>query len=65
MVFHGYEVEFEIYESREGEVRGELLGHMAGIDAFDAKTRWLESQEVQEERCHQINALFYPKGTCS
>jgi len=59
MVFHGdYEVEFEIYESREGEVRGELLGHMAGIDAFDAKTRWVETHQVDDIRYAQIYALF-------
>ena len=59
MVFHGdYEVEFEIYEGREGEVRGELLGYMAGVDAYDAKTRWTEAHEVSAERYIQIYALF-------
>ena len=32
MVFHGdYEVDFEIYEKRDGDWRSQLLGHMTGI----------------------------------
>ena len=59
MVFHAdYEVEFEIYEGREGEVRGELLGYMVGVDAFDAKTRWVEAHGVSPARYDQINALY-------
>tara|TARA_Y100000593_G_scaffold83601_1_gene157753 strand:+ start:3239 stop:3436 length:198 start_codon:yes stop_codon:yes gene_type:complete len=59
MVFHGdYEVEFEIYEKREGDWRSELLGHMAGISAHDAKTRWVETHDVSPERYDRIIALF-------
>ena len=59
MVFHGdYEVEFEIYETREGEDRGDLLGHMVGIDPYDAKVRWMEAQEVPADKYNQIYALF-------
>ena len=62
MVFHGdYEVEFEIYEAREGEASGKLLGHMAAVDAYDAKTRWVESHEPSDERYHQIYAIFPTK----
>lgn len=62
MVFHGdYEVEFEIYEGREGQDCREFLGYMAGVDAFDAKTRWVEAHQVPEERYHQISALFPPR----
>mgnify|MGYP003138765735 CR=1 FL=1 len=59
MVFHGdYEVEFEIYEKREGDWRSELLGHMAGISAQDAKIRWVEANKVSDERYDKIFALF-------
>jgi len=65
MVFHAdYEVEFEIYETTQDNARHKLLGYMVGISADDAKTRWLESHEAQEERPHQINAL-YPRAACS
>ena len=44
MVFHGdYEVEFEIYEKREGPFGAELLGHMVGISLRDAEARWAEA----------------------
>jgi len=59
MVFHGdYEVEFEIYETREGDWRPHLLGHMPGLSPEDAKTRWVESQQIESARCAQIFALF-------
>ena len=59
MVFHGdYEIEFEIYENPKGTDRRKLLGHMAGVDAFDAKTRWVEAHEASEERYHEIYALY-------
>jgi len=59
MVFHGdYEVEFEIYEARESDVLGNLLGHMAGVDAHDAKVRWVEAHAVPHEKYDQIYALF-------
>mgnify|MGYP003150708558 FL=1 len=62
MVFHGdYEVEFEIYEVGEGEAHGKLLGHMAAVDAYDAKTRWVENYEISDERYHQIYAMFPTK----
>jgi len=61
MVFHGdYEVEFEIYEKREGEACGKLLGHMAAVDAYDAKIRWVEAHEDRPEQYDKIVAL-YPK----
>tara|TARA_R110002020_G_scaffold53950_3_gene150763 strand:- start:691 stop:888 length:198 start_codon:yes stop_codon:yes gene_type:complete len=61
MVFHGdYEVEFEIYQERQGESDDYLLGHMAGVSAFDAKTRWIESHAPYGERYEEIYAL-YPK----
>ena len=64
MVFHAdYEVEFEIYEEREGEARDKLLGYMVGVDAYDAKTQWTETHEACPERCRQIYAL-YPKERC-
>ena len=46
MVFHGdYEVDFEIYEKRDGDWRSQLLGHMTGISPEDAKARpcWLRT----------------------
>ena len=44
MVFHGdYEVDFEIYEKRDGDWRSQLLGHMTGISPEDAKARWMEA----------------------
>ena len=59
MVFHGdYEVEFEIYEARKGEMGDEFLGHMAGVDAYDAKTRWIEAHPTSTEKYTQIYALF-------
>ena len=59
MVFHGdYEVEFEIYEKRDGDWRSELLGHMMGISALDAKIRWVEAHNVAAERYDRIFALF-------
>jgi hypothetical protein len=61
MVFHGdYEVEFEIYETREGDRRPELLGHMVGVNSQDAKIRWVEAHEITSERFDQIMAV-YPK----
>ena len=60
MVFHGdYEVEFEIYEDREGEIRGEPLSCMVAVNTFDAKTRWMEMYRAPLERYDQIN-VFYP-----
>ncbi len=59
MVFHGdYEVEFEIYEKRAGDWRSELLGYMIGINAQDAKIRWVEAHNVAAERYDRIFALF-------
>jgi len=58
MVFHGdYEVEFEIYEKREGDWRSELLGRMVGINSGDAKARWMEAHEISNERCDRIQAV--------
>tara|TARA_Y100000310_G_scaffold338812_1_gene429543 strand:- start:336 stop:536 length:201 start_codon:yes stop_codon:yes gene_type:complete len=63
-VFHGdYEVEFEIYEMREGKVRGKLLGHMAGITPYDAKVRWMENHEASDEKYNEIYALFPKEET--
>tara|TARA_B100000029_G_scaffold330209_1_gene322522 strand:+ start:16749 stop:16943 length:195 start_codon:yes stop_codon:yes gene_type:complete len=43
MVFHGdYEIEFEIYKTNQGTILSELLGHMVGLTAEDARERWLE-----------------------
>jgi len=59
MVFHGdYEIEFEIYETRKNKGRDKLLGHMVGVDAYDAKTRWAEAHVLPDEKCAQIYALF-------
>ena len=50
MVFHGdYEVDFEIYEKRDGDWRSQLLGYMTGISPEDAKERWMEVHEISEE----------------
>ena len=62
MVFCGdYEVEFEIYEMAEGSTSGSFLGHMVGVDPYDAKVRWVENHEISSERFNQIYALF-PKN---
>ncbi len=59
MVFHGdYEVDFEIYEKREGDWRSKLLGHMPGVNALDAKLRWVEAHETPHEKFDKIHALF-------
>jgi hypothetical protein len=59
MVFHGdYEVEFEIYEQKEGDWRSHLLGYMPGADALDAKLRWVEANETPPEQFDKIVALF-------
>ena len=64
MVFHGdYEIEFEIYEKREDDWRSELLGYMAGVSAYDAKTRWVEAHQISPERCERSVALF-PVEVC-
>jgi len=48
MVFHGdYEIEFEIYETKKNSICTELLGHMVGLTAEDAKQRWLEAHGKQ------------------
>ena len=58
MVFHGdYEVDFEIYEQREGDWRSQLLGHIAGINSEDAKARWMEAHETSTERTNRIHAV--------
>ena len=58
MVFHGdYEVDFEIYEKREGDWRSKLLGHMAAINPEDAKARWIRAHEMSEERNARIHAV--------
>jgi len=61
MVFHGdYEVEFEIYETRESDRGPEFLGHMVGVSSQDAKIRWVETHEITSERFDQIVAV-HPK----
>jgi hypothetical protein len=58
MTFHGdYEAEFEIYEKVEDDWRSRFLGHMVGIDAFDAKARWMEAHKVEYHRYNKIFAL--------
>jgi len=58
MVFHGdYEVEFEIYETKNGEIWPCLVGHMAGVTAGDAKIRWLEEHQVPPQEENKIIAL--------
>lgn len=58
MVFHGdYEVDFEIYESRESDWRSQLLGHIAGISPEDAKRRWMQAHEISDERFDRIQAI--------
>jgi hypothetical protein len=58
MVFHAdYEIEFEIYKTREGTIRSELLGHMIGITADEAKTRWAETQGLSEDEEQRIIAV--------
>ena len=50
MVFHGgYEKEFDIYKRKEGETRGQLLGHMAAISTSHAKARWIRAHEGEQE----------------
>ena len=59
MVFHGdYEVEFEIYEKAEGDWHSKLLGHVAGVTALDAKTRWMEAHQIEDYKYEKIFALF-------
>jgi hypothetical protein len=59
MVFHAdYEIEFEIYEQKEGDWRSKLLGHMVGTDATEAKLRWVENHPDVSRRLHKIYALF-------
>mgnify|MGYP001450839125 CR=1 FL=1 len=58
MVFHAdYEIEFEIYKTREGTIRSEFLGHMAGINPDDAKTRWVEAQHLTPDEEQRIIAV--------
>ena len=58
MVFHGdYEVDFEIYEKREGDWRSQLLGHMAGLNPEDAKARGIEAHEISIDRLDRIHAV--------
>jgi len=57
MVFHGdYEIEFEIYEQKEGDGRPRLLGRMPGLDPADAKERWVEDHNVSADRRPKIFA---------
>ena len=59
MVFHAdYEVEFEIYEKREGDWRSKLLGYMVGVNPDDAKTRWVAAHAPSPERAQRIDALY-------
>tara|TARA_Y100000310_G_C20511250_1_gene728981 strand:- start:374 stop:571 length:198 start_codon:yes stop_codon:yes gene_type:complete len=58
MAFHGYEVEFEIYETTEDNARHKFLGYMAGISAYDAKTRWTEAHQSSLEEEERIAALY-------
>tara|TARA_R110001583_G_scaffold12246_2_gene54508 strand:- start:156 stop:353 length:198 start_codon:yes stop_codon:yes gene_type:complete len=58
MAFHGdYEVDFEIYEQREGDWRSRLLGHMVGLNPEDAKARWVETHEIPPDRNNLIHAI--------
>jgi len=58
MVFHGdYEVDFEIYEKREGDWRSQLLGHVSGVNPEDAKARWMEAHEISTDRTNRIHAV--------
>ena len=55
MVFHSdYEVGFEIYEKREGDWCSRLLGHMAGINSDDPKTRRMEAHEISTARPEHV-----------
>ena len=61
MVFHGdYEIEFEIYQAplNEGEWRYKKLGHMSGINAQEAKTRWVEKNGLTPEEETDIVVLY-------
>ena len=59
MVFHGdYEVDFEIYEKRDGDWRSQLLGHMTGVSPEDAKAAVDgSSHEISDERNQRIHAV--------
>jgi len=60
MVFEAdYEIDFEIYERRRDcwNACGQLLGHMVGSDAEDAKARWAETYGLSLERQNEIIAL--------
>ena len=58
MVFHSdYEVDFEIYEKREGDWRSQLLGHITGLNPADAKARWVETHQISAPRRVRIHAV--------
>jgi len=58
MVFHGdYEIEFEIYDTREGDVWPKLVGYMTGINAGGAKIRWVEEHHILPQEENKIIAL--------
>jgi|TARA_Y100000034_G_scaffold108020_1_gene138081 hypothetical protein len=58
MVFHGdYEIEFEIYKTKDNSIESELLGHMVGLTADDAKTRWVEAHGKCDTDNSQIVAV--------
>lgn len=61
MVFHGdYEVEFEIYEipKEEGEWRYRKLGRMPGLNAQEAKNRWIEQNSLTADQVDDIVVLY-------
>ena len=50
MGFHGdYELQFEIYKTKDGADQFELLGHMVGIDEEDARIRWAQAHYLSLE----------------
>ena len=61
MVFHSdYEIEFEVYEipKKEGEWRYKKLGYMSGLNAQEAKNRWIEQNSLTVEQSDDIVVLY-------
>lgn len=59
MVFHGdYEIQFEIFEYPGNNKERKHLGHMPGVNAQDAKFRWVESHQVSADRYDKIFAIY-------
>ena len=66
MVFHGdYEIDFEIYEQREGDWRSRLLGHMASTLKMQKPGGWKLTKSHQIGTASSMQSQHLKNGNKS